>query len=87
MAILAYREKVNQFLDEIGKGVSDLVIDFVFQLGLLFRFSANGMRLFFKRPYRWEDLIQHMEFVGNKSVFIIVLTGVFTGTTIVDGKA
>ncbi len=82
MAVLEYREKVNQFLDEIGKGISDLLIDFIFQIGLLFRFSAQGMRLFFKRPYRWDDLIQHMEFVGNKSVFIIVLTGVFTGMAV-----
>jgi phospholipid/cholesterol/gamma-HCH transport system permease protein len=82
VAILQYREKLNHFLDDIGKGVSDLAIDFIFQLGLLFRFSALGMRLFFKRPYRWEDLIQHMEFVGNKSVFIIVLTGVFTGMAV-----
>lgn len=42
----------------------------------------GGDRRFFKRPYRTKDLIQHMEFVGNKSVFIIVLTGAFTGMAV-----
>ncbi len=82
MSVLQYREKLNQFLDEIGKGVMDLFVDFIFQIGLLFSFAAHGIRLFFKRPYRWSDLITHMEFVGNKSVFIIVLTGVFTGMAV-----
>jgi phospholipid/cholesterol/gamma-HCH transport system permease protein len=82
VSALEYREKFNQFLDEIGKGVMDLFVDFIFQIGLLFSFAAQGIRLFFKRPYRWSDLITHMEFVGNKSVFIIVLTGVFTGMAV-----
>lgn len=82
MSALQYREKLNRFLDDIGKGVVDLFVDFIFQIGLLFSFAAQGIRLFFKRPYRWSDLITHMEFVGNKSVFIIVLTGVFTGMAV-----
>ncbi len=82
MSLLAKREKLNQFLDEIGKGIVDMIADFIFQIGLLFRFSMQAVRLFFKKPYRWSDLIQHMEFVGNKSVFIIVLTGVFTGMAV-----
>lgn len=82
MSALEYREKFNQFLNEMGKGVTDLFVDFIFQIGLLFSFAAQGIRLFFKRPYRWSDLITHMEFVGNKSVFIIVLTGVFTGMAV-----
>lgn len=82
MSVMQFRERFNHFLDEIGQGFISLVADFIFQVGLLFRFSAQAVRLFFKRPYRWADLIQHMEFVGNKSVFIIVLTGVFTGMAV-----
>lgn len=32
-----------------------------------------------KRPVRWELIFQHLEFVGNQSLNIIILTGFFTG--------
>src|SRR5690606_20152678 len=35
--------------------------------------------LIFKKPYRFEEVIRHMEFIGNKSILIICLTGGFTG--------
>lgn len=35
--------------------------------------------LMFRRPFRVQLLLQHMEFIGNKSVGIILLTGFFTG--------
>ena len=82
MSLLAMRQKFNDFLDDLGKGLVETLADFIFQVGLLSRFSMQGLRLFFKKPYRFPDLIQHMEFVGNKSVFIIVLTGVFTGMAV-----
>jgi phospholipid/cholesterol/gamma-HCH transport system permease protein len=76
------RSKVNTAIDDLYKGVADICIDFVSQIGLFFTFSGAALVAFFKRPYRWKDLIQHMEFVGNKSVFIIVLTGAFTGMAV-----
>lgn len=33
----------------------------------------------FRPPYRWKLLLQQMEFVGFGSLFIIILTGFFTG--------
>ncbi|MGE5788511.1 MAG: MlaE family ABC transporter permease [Myxococcales bacterium] len=30
-------------------------------------------------PYRWQQILRAMEFVGAESVFIVALTGVFTG--------
>lgn len=30
-------------------------------------------------PYRWEEFFKQLEFVGNKSLLIIFLTGIFTG--------
>jgi phospholipid/cholesterol/gamma-HCH transport system permease protein len=35
--------------------------------------------LFFTKPFRMDELLIHMEFIGNKSVGIISLTGLFTG--------
>lgn len=82
MSITQIRTKVNDTLDELFKSVADLVVEFIYQIGLFMTFSWEAIVAFFKRPYRTKDLIQHMEFVGNKSVFIIVLTGAFTGMAV-----
>jgi phospholipid/cholesterol/gamma-HCH transport system permease protein len=37
------------------------------------------MRLLFAKPSRYSEMIRHMEFVGNQSIGIISLTGLFTG--------
>ena len=42
-------------------------------------FFYDSLRMAFRRPYRFEELVKHMEFVGNKSILIISLTGIFTG--------
>jgi phospholipid/cholesterol/gamma-HCH transport system permease protein len=33
----------------------------------------------YKRPMRWDLIFQHLEFIGNQSLNIIMLTGFFTG--------
>lgn len=80
--ITGFRGKVNDAIDDFFKSVFDLFYDFIFQIGLFSSFSFGALRVFFKRPYRIKDLIIHMEFIGNKSVFIIVLTGAFTGMAV-----
>lgn len=80
--ITAVRAKVNDAIDDFLKGIFGLIFDFVFQIGLFSRFSFLALKAFFKRPYRLKDLIQQMEFVGNQSVLIIVLTGAFTGMAV-----
>lgn len=37
------------------------------------------MKLIFAKPSRFDEVVKHMEFIGNKSVLIICLTGIFTG--------
>ncbi|MBL7687871.1 MAG: ABC transporter permease [Bdellovibrionaceae bacterium] len=51
----------------------------VIEVGQLFEFALGGVRLFFTKPYRFDELIVHMEFIGNKSLGIILLSGLFTG--------
>ncbi len=52
---------------------------FILEVGALSRFGLHGYRLFFTKPYRWSELVTHMEFIGNKSVGIILMSGFFTG--------
>ena len=55
------------------------IINYVEGLG---RFCSFSLRVFFwmwKRPFRMRLLFEQLFFVGNKSLFIVILTGVFTG--------
>ncbi|NQZ20398.1 MAG: ABC transporter permease [Bdellovibrionales bacterium] len=42
-------------------------------------FGSYSLKSFFNKPYRFKEFMQQMEFIGNKSIFIVVLTGTFTG--------
>lgn len=52
---------------------------FLGALGHFCIFAFYGVISIFKRPYRFEDAFKQLEFVGNKSLAIIFLTGGFTG--------
>jgi phospholipid/cholesterol/gamma-HCH transport system permease protein len=49
------------------------------ETGAIILYSSESLKAGFEKPYRYVEVIKHMEFVGNKSVFIIILTGLFTG--------
>ncbi|MBX3021710.1 MAG: ABC transporter permease [Bdellovibrionales bacterium] len=73
------RERVNEAIDgffiRIGQNIYELFCD----AGRGCIFFAESVRLAFKPPYRFEEIVRHMEFIGNKSVLIIAMTSVFTG--------
>lgn len=52
---------------------------FVKETGELVLFLSASVRLLFAKPYRYGEIIKHMEFIGNQSIGIIVLTSLFTG--------
>jgi phospholipid/cholesterol/gamma-HCH transport system permease protein len=79
MSDLPFRDRLNEAMDAFYKGLFGWFIDTTLEIGLIFSFTFHAVLLFFKPPFRFRELIQHMEFVGNKSVFIICLTGLFTG--------
>ncbi len=55
------------------------VSDYINDLGRIFVFLGLSIKLFFQPPYRVAEFMKHMEFITNKSVFIICLTAFFTG--------
>lgn len=57
-------------------GVAHGVVD---EIGLIVIFANESFKLLFAKPYRHTEIIRHMEFIGNQSVGIISLTGLFTG--------
>jgi phospholipid/cholesterol/gamma-HCH transport system permease protein len=55
------------------------VLDFTQHLGRLFLFFMWGFVLIFQPPFQFDKIRQQIYFIGMKSVFVICLTGAFTG--------
>ena len=66
-------------LNSLVQPVLRLAFDFVDQLGRLLAFTRDFYRWVLQPPYRWGELLTHMENIGVKSIPIIALTGLFTG--------
>lgn len=62
--LIAFGRVITAFLEETGRIVA---------------FSAGLLRTVPRRPFRTKLLVQHIEFIGLRSLGIIVLTGFFTG--------
>lgn len=54
-------------------------LEFVAEIGRIVNFAVASIVSSFQKPSRYLEVVRHMEFIGNKSVFIISLTGLFTG--------
>ena len=48
-------------------------------LGRIILFFLNGVRHIFTLPVQFAKIIDHTWFIGSKSIFVIILTGLFTG--------
>lgn len=69
----------SKSLQKISQNVSGKFTLLVNEIGRLLVFAFHCLELTFVKPYRYGEMIRHMEFVGNQSLFIISLTGLFTG--------
>jgi len=54
-------------------------IRIVYNLGRITVFFAEGFVLIFSRPVQTANIIEQVYFIGSKSIFVICLTGAFTG--------
>lgn len=59
--------------------VGEYVIDLLNGLGAFTNFTLKTLFWTFKPPFRFHLLFDQMNFIGNKSIFIIFLTSSFTG--------
>ena len=73
------RLKVPGFAGSILHSLWHGIADFVTEVGLVTHFFGASVRGLFAKPYRFSEIVAQMEFIGNKSVFIISLTGLFAG--------
>jgi phospholipid/cholesterol/gamma-HCH transport system permease protein len=73
------RSKVNDSIDAFFLAIWNFIFNFFTEAGRVVIFFVEASKLIFVKPYRFEEFIKHMEFIGNKSIMIIILTGGFTG--------
>ncbi len=59
--------------------IGNATLDFFDQVGSMALFLGRVFVLCFKRPFRIKLLLEQMEFVGVGSLFIVLLTGTFSG--------
>lgn len=56
-----------------------LLRSWIEKIGGFALFAIDSVAWLFRKPYRWGLIINEIEFVGNQSLFIVGLTGIFTG--------
>src|SRR5690606_36931456 len=74
-----HRQQVNRAIDDFFKSVGKTLVTFFEDCGQSTIFFYESAKLVFQKPYRFDEIVRHMEFIGNKSLLIIMLTGLFTG--------
>lgn len=74
-----HRNNVNEAIDSAFRQSTQSLVRFFEGCGQSTLFFSESVRLVFAKPSRFDEIIRHMEFIGNKSLLIIMLTGLFTG--------
>lgn len=76
---MSLADNLARIISGIGALTLSLTRDLVLETGKIVLFFTESVRLIFAKPSRFSEIIKHMEFIGNQSVGIICLTGIFTG--------
>lgn len=72
-------ERIKETIADFGGLILNPIRTLVIDTGSMMIFFGESVRLLFAKPSRFNEIIRHMEFIGNQSVGIICLTGGFTG--------
>lgn len=78
-AWLNARKRANEKIDELLLLSWRTIFEFLTEAGSVIIFFVDSVKLTFAPPSRFDEVIKHIEFIGNKSLTIILLTGSFTG--------
>jgi phospholipid/cholesterol/gamma-HCH transport system permease protein len=72
-------EKILKIFHNQVEDIGSTVIEAVSGLGNMCLFAGKFFYWSVKPPFRWKLLFEQLFFIGNKSISIIVLSGMFTG--------
>lgn len=62
-------------IEKLGR----ITLETIESIGRIVLFFMKGVARIFIRPYQLDKVVDHTWFIGAKSVFVILLTGLFTG--------
>jgi phospholipid/cholesterol/gamma-HCH transport system permease protein len=65
----------NAYLEKLGRDAVDLIK----AVGLMSLMLGSALKLAATPPFKLKNVFKQMEFVGVQSLFVVVLTGSFTG--------
>jgi phospholipid/cholesterol/gamma-HCH transport system permease protein len=71
--------KIQKYIKDYIEDLGRTILDMVDGLGLITLFIGRFFYWAFRKPFRHHLLIEQLFFIGNKSIMIILLTGLFTG--------
>lgn len=71
--------KLNTYIKSKIEDLGAAVLDLVDGLGAITLFAMRAFYWMGKKPFRIHLLFEQLYFIGNKSILIILLTGIFTG--------
>ena len=71
--------KIQNYLKNYVEELGASVLDMIDGMGKLTFFGGRIMFWMFRRPFRFHLLFEQLYFIGNKSMTIIFLAGLFTG--------
>jgi len=66
---------LTNFIEKFGRKILKEIESF----GRIILFFTTGIVNIFILPFQFKKIIDHLWFIGSKSFFVIVLTGLFTG--------
>lgn len=66
---------MKEYLEKLGKDTDD----FITSTGRIGMMLASATVLAFMPPFKLRNIFKQMEFVGVQSLFVVILTGTFTG--------
>jgi phospholipid/cholesterol/gamma-HCH transport system permease protein len=67
--------RISTFFEHLGRSVMKKVEE----IGKIVTLFFSVIAWMFSPPLKARNIFKQMEFVGNKSIFVVVLTGTFTG--------
>ena len=73
------KEALMNKRSNVGSIITHFVYNFFCRYGKGYVFFWDSIKSFFKKPYRLKELVQSMEFIGNKSVPVILIAASFMG--------
>ena len=76
---LKYKTNILDYIDNFVVQIWSYCKNIIFNSGSKSILLYQSFILIFTKPYRFKEVIKHIEFIGNKSLIIIALTSVFTG--------